>query len=123
MVLTAILWGIAAATPSAAGASGATIPHRALWPDSINSPAEFDRASRAEILVFALELTESDALDETALKSRPGFDAVDMPSVERLRHKLWKLLSANYVLASRGCVADEAFCPGEIDPNNLRRVA
>jgi peptidoglycan-N-acetylglucosamine deacetylase len=123
IVLTAIVWGIVAATPSAADASGATIPHRALWPEPINSPAEFDRASRAEILVFAHELAESDALDEAALKQWPGVDAVDMPSVDRLRHKLWKRLTANYVIASRDCVAGEAFCPGEIDPNDLRQAA
>jgi peptidoglycan/xylan/chitin deacetylase (PgdA/CDA1 family) len=123
IVLTAILWGFAAATPSVAGASEAIIPHRALWPDTINSPAEFDRASRAEILMFALELAESDALNEGALKNRLAVDAVDMPSVERLRHKLWKLLTANYVMASRGCVAGEAFCASDIGPDNLRHAA
>ena len=115
--------GVVAATPSAAGPPKATIPHRALWPDPINSPAEFDRASRAEILVFAHELADSDALNERALKARLRVDAVDMPSVERLRHRLWKRLTDNYVLASGGCAADEAFCPADSDPHRLQNEA
>jgi peptidoglycan/xylan/chitin deacetylase (PgdA/CDA1 family) len=123
IVLTAILLGVAAATPFAADASEAIIPHRVLWPDSINSPAEFDRASRAEILVFAHELAESDGFNEAALKDRLGIDAVDIPSVERLRRRLWNRLAENYVIASSSCVAGEAFCLADIDPNDLRHEA
>lgn len=120
LLLSAFLLGIAAATISVAGASEAILPHRALWPDAINSPAEFDRASRAEILVFAHELADSGGFNEGALKDRLGIDAVDIASVERLRHRLWKRLTENYVMASRSCVAGEAFCAPDIDPNDLR---
>ncbi len=120
---TAILLAIVAATAIVADASEAIIPHRALWPDPINSPAEFDRASRAEILAFAHELAESDALAETGLHARLPTDAVDMPSIERIRHKLWKLLIDNYAAASRSCVAAEPFCPDSPDPESLRREA
>jgi peptidoglycan-N-acetylglucosamine deacetylase len=122
-VLIAILWGIAAATPFAADASEVIVPHRALWPDSINSPAEFDRASRAEILVFAHELVDSATFNEGTLKDRLGIDAVDIASVERLQHRLWKRLTENYVMASHSCVAGEAFCAADIDPNDLRDAA
>jgi peptidoglycan/xylan/chitin deacetylase (PgdA/CDA1 family) len=114
---------LAVAMPCAANASEAIIPHRALWPDTINSPAEFDRASRAEILVFAHELADSDAFDEGALKDRLGVNAVDIASVERLRNRLWKRLAENYVIASHSCVAGEAFCAADTDPNDLRGVA
>jgi peptidoglycan/xylan/chitin deacetylase (PgdA/CDA1 family) len=120
-VLIALLLGIVPAF--GAGPAGVIIPHRALWPDSINSAAEFDRASRAEILVFAHELAESYKFDDYALRNELGIDAVDMPSVERLRRRLWKFLTGNYVMAAGGCVAREAFCPVDLDPNNLRREA
>ena len=123
IALTAIVLAIAAVTPIVADASEAIIPHRALWPDPVNSPAEFDRASRAEILAFAHELAESDALAEAALNARLTTDAVDMPSIERTRHKLWKLLIDNYAVASRSCVAAEPFCPDSPDPEYLRREA
>jgi peptidoglycan/xylan/chitin deacetylase (PgdA/CDA1 family) len=121
IVLTATL--LAVTMPCAANASEAIIPHRALWPDTINSPAEFDRASRAEILVFAHELADSDAFNEGALKDRLGINAVDIASVERLRHRLWKRLTGNYVIASHSCVAGEAFCAADTDPNDLREAA
>jgi peptidoglycan/xylan/chitin deacetylase (PgdA/CDA1 family) len=123
IVQTAMLLAVAAATTFAAEASETVIPHRAWWPDAINSPAEFDRASRAEILVFAHELAESDALNANALRDRLGTDTLDMPSVERLRRRLWNILAENYVIASSGCAAAEAFCPADNNPNNLRHDA
>jgi peptidoglycan/xylan/chitin deacetylase (PgdA/CDA1 family) len=121
IALIALLLGVAPAFGT--GSSSVIIPHRTLWPDSIDSAADFDRASRAEILIFSHELSESYKLDEDALKNQLGIDAVDMPSVERLRRKLWNFLTENYVMAAGGCVADEAFCPADLDPNNLRRQA
>jgi peptidoglycan-N-acetylglucosamine deacetylase len=123
IVLTAILLAVAVTTPCAASASEAIIPHRAFWPDTISSPAEFDLASRAEILVFAHELAGSEAFNQGALKERLGINAVDIAAVERLRHRLWKRLTENYVIASHGCVAGEAFCAGDTDPSDLREAA
>jgi peptidoglycan-N-acetylglucosamine deacetylase len=122
-VLSAFLFAVVAATISVADASPAILPHRALWPDSIDSPTGFDRASRAEILVFARELADSEAFNESALKDRLGINAVDIASVGRLRQRLWKRLTENYVMASRSCVAGEAFCAPDIDPNDLRDAA
>jgi peptidoglycan/xylan/chitin deacetylase (PgdA/CDA1 family) len=113
IALIAVLSGVAPAF--GAGPSPAVIPHRALWPDSINSAAEFDRASRAEILVFTRELAESDTLSENNLKERLGVGAADIASIDRLRHKLWKLLTGNYALAAASCVAHEAFCPADTE--------
>ncbi|MCK1785852.1 polysaccharide deacetylase family protein, partial [Pseudomonas sp. TNT11] len=41
---------------------------RGVWPEELSSPALFDVASRAEILMFAHSLIASEALDEAALK-------------------------------------------------------
>ena len=45
---------------------------RGVWPEKLSSPALFDVASRAEILMFARSLIGSEALDEAALKQRLG---------------------------------------------------
>jgi peptidoglycan/xylan/chitin deacetylase (PgdA/CDA1 family) len=119
----ALLSILVGATPSAF-AGPQVIPHRSLWPDSINSTAEFDRASRAEILVFAQALADSETLDDNALKAwLDVHHDIDDASLQRVRLKLWKLLSQNYQLAARGCVADEAFCPTNSDTGDLRREA
>jgi peptidoglycan/xylan/chitin deacetylase (PgdA/CDA1 family) len=104
--------------------SGQVIPHRALWPDPISSAAEFDRASRAEILAFAHALAESEKLTDDALKDQLHVDGeIDIPSIQRLRRKLWKLLAGNYVTASASCVVHDAFCPTDPNPNDLRDEA
>ena len=43
---------------------------RGIWPEKLSSPALFDVASRAEILMFAHSLIASEAQDEAALKQR-----------------------------------------------------
>jgi hypothetical protein len=122
--LVTILLGSAPPRVLAGEPSGQVIPHRALWPDPISSQAEFDRASRGEILAFAHALAESEKLTDDALKDRLQVDGeIDTPSIQRLRRKLWKLLAGNYVMASAGCVAREAFCPTDTDPNDLRNEA
>ena len=122
--LITILVGSAPARILAGEPSGQVIPHRALWPDPISSDAGFDRASRAEILAFAHALAESEKLTDDALKDRLQVHGeVDIPSILRLRRKLWKLLAGNYVMASAGCVGREAFCPTDFNPNDLRDEA
>ena len=119
--LIAIFLGGASA-PTFAG-DPAVIPHRALWPESINSVAEFDRASRAEILVFARALADSEALSDDALKKQIGLDTADTASIRQVRRQLWNLLNQNYTAAAAGCSEQEAFCPVNADPGNLRHDA
>jgi peptidoglycan/xylan/chitin deacetylase (PgdA/CDA1 family) len=122
--LIAFLVGCAPARIIAGEPPGQMTPNRALWPDSISSPAEFDRASRAEILAFAHALAESEKLDNDALKVQLPVDGeMDIASIQHLRRKLWKILTGNYVLASAACVAHDAFCPTDPHPNDLREEA
>jgi peptidoglycan/xylan/chitin deacetylase (PgdA/CDA1 family) len=122
--LIAFLVGCAPARVIAGEPPGQMTPNRALWPDSISSPAEFDRASRAEILAFAHALAESEKLDNDALKVQLPVDGeMDIASIQHLRRKLWKILTGNYVLASAACVAHDAFCPTDSHPNDLREEA
>ncbi|MGA7999599.1 MAG: polysaccharide deacetylase family protein, partial [Bradyrhizobium sp.] len=103
---------------------GQMTPNRALWPDSISSAAEFDLASRAEILAFAHALVESEKLNNDDLKARLRVGgAMDIASIQGLRRKLWKILAGNYAMASAACAAHEAFCPTNSNPNDLREKA
>ena len=122
--LIAVLVGCAPARILAGEPPGQMTPNRALWPDSISSAAEFDRASRGEILAFAHALGESEKLSDDDLKDRLGVHgAVDITSIQRLRRKLWKILTGNYVMASAACAPHEAFCPTDSNPNDLRDEA
>jgi peptidoglycan/xylan/chitin deacetylase (PgdA/CDA1 family) len=123
-VLAVILVGAAPAAVFGGEPPGQLTPNRTLWPDSISSPAEFDRASRAEILAFAHALAESEKLTDDALKDRLRVDGeTDIASIQHLRLKLWKILTGNYAIASAACAAHDAFCPTASNPADLRKEA
>jgi peptidoglycan/xylan/chitin deacetylase (PgdA/CDA1 family) len=79
----------------AGGPAAVATIDRGLWPDPVRSRAAFDRASRAEILVFAHEL-------EAALAAQPATD-----SVQRWLAKLRPLLVENLRLALRSCTGPQ----------------
>jgi peptidoglycan-N-acetylglucosamine deacetylase len=95
----------------AAGPESVALSDRSLWPDTIDSPAGFDRASRAEILVFAAALSEATDRNEDTLKAELRIRSVDMGSLTRVRNRLLDNLVANYRNASKQCsTAAEPFC-------------
>lgn len=108
-----ILFFLAALCVGAVQAAGpvrvATLD-RASWPAALDSPAAFDSASRAEILMFARALLDSEAADEATLKQRLGIKQVDLNSLEQVRQRLWGRLLENYRFASQACDASAAFC-------------
>ncbi|MGJ7904304.1 polysaccharide deacetylase family protein [Lysobacter sp. 1R34A] len=107
----------------AAGPSAVASADRATWPHGLDTPAAFDRASRAEILAFARELATSESLDEAALLARLKLKQIDRASLDKIRARFWQRLSANYRLASRSCAPREAFCAAAEDAAALRKLA
>lgn len=83
---------------------------RATWPEQLTSPALFDVASRAEILMFAHALLTTETLDEPALKQRLGLKIINQTAIAELRRHLWKRLLENYNFAQQSCEQDASFC-------------
>jgi peptidoglycan-N-acetylglucosamine deacetylase len=109
--IIALIWVCLLSGPTwAAGPATVALSDRSLWPDTIDSPAGFDRASRAEILVFAAALSEATDRNEDALKAELSIRSVDMGSPARVRNRLLDNLVTNYRNASRQCSAAEPFC-------------
>jgi hypothetical protein len=98
-------------------------PDRHLWPDPIDSAIGFDRASRAEILVFAHALADSETFRDDAWKDRLGIDAVDVDSIHQVQRDLWLRVSQNYAIASKTCAAQDAFCPATSEAYRFRQKA
>ena len=96
---------------------------RGTWPEKLSSPALFDVASRAEILMFANALLASEALDEPALKQRLGLKIVNQGAIDDLRRHLWQRLLENYMFAQQSCEQDAAFCYLVDDLDDLRDQA
>ncbi|MGO0999778.1 polysaccharide deacetylase family protein [Lysobacter sp. CA196] len=122
---TLLAWSALCLAPlaQAAGPSAVASADRTTWPQALNTPAAFDRASRAEILAFAHELAASETLDEAALLARLKLKQIDRASLDKIRARFWQRLSANYRLASRSCTPREAFCAAADDAVALRRLA
>lgn len=125
LVWILLAWSALCIAPmaQAAGPSAVASADRATWPQALNTPAAFDRASRAEILAFAHELAASETLDEAALLARLKLKQIDRASLDKIRARFWQRLSANYRLASRSCTPREAFCAAADDAAALRRLA
>ncbi|MGY4490514.1 polysaccharide deacetylase family protein [Pseudomonas sp. TE3610] len=96
---------------------------RSSWPETLTSPALFDVASRAEILMFSHVLLQSEALDEQALADRLDLRTINMVAVNQLRGQLWQRLWQNYNQAQQSCEQDASFCFAIDSLDDLRTQA
>lgn len=96
---------------------------RSTWPEQVNTPALFDVASRAQILMFARVLHDSEALDQPAMATRLGLRQINLAAIDTLRQRLWRRLWQNYDLAQQSCEQDASFCFAIDDEDALRHQA
>lgn len=96
---------------------------RSSWPETLTTPALFDVASRAEILMFAHVLLQSEALDEADLADRLDLRTVNMVAINTLRQQLWQRLWKNYDAAQQSCDQDASFCFAIDSLDDLRTQA
>ncbi|WP_374358210.1 polysaccharide deacetylase family protein [Chitinimonas sp.] len=92
----------------AAGPDSVAKSDRSLWPDKLDSSKGFDRASRAEILVFADALNQLARQDD--LKAELHLKSVDAASVAKISERLSATLLSNYREASTACDGKEILC-------------
>jgi peptidoglycan/xylan/chitin deacetylase (PgdA/CDA1 family) len=83
--------------------SGLAVGNRRLWTEPVNTPEGFDRASRAAILFYALEL---DAQNES------GNKISNRPSVNKWLDKELNLAQQNYQFAAKNCQSNDWTCIG-----------
>ncbi|WP_191485588.1 polysaccharide deacetylase family protein [Pseudomonas sp. FEN] len=93
---------------------------RGTWPEQLSSPALFDVASRAQILMFAHVLLVSELLDEPALKKRLGLKQINMTAIDAVRQRMWRRLLISYNAAQQSCEQDASFCYYVEDMESLR---
>lgn len=86
------------------GQSTVAVGDRGLWKEAVNTPEGFDRASRAAILQYALELGEQQAAEDSDGKR---------PSVVKWLDNELNRARQNYNSATRTCPANDWTCVGE----------
>lgn len=94
----------------AAGPESIAKSDRSLWPEPIDTPAGYNRASRAEILVFVSALDELSSKDDTNLMIALHIKSVDRISIQRVHDRLMKRLLINLKSAQSSCTHEELLC-------------
>ena len=95
---------LAAAATLAQGPRVVAIGDRHLWPEKVDSPNSFDKASRAAILIYSRKLQEQKAAEVRGL---------NRPSVVKWLNKELALSRTNYQLAAGTCGAADWTCAGK----------
>lgn len=84
--------------------SGIAVGNRRLWTENVNSPDGFDRASRAAIIFYALEIDARKTAENKTL---------NRPSVNKWLDKELNLARQNYQSAAKNCQTDDWTCIGD----------
>ena len=96
-ILLVVLLTIVLAPVIAGGPKKIAKSNRDLWPYAINSPAEFDFASKMEMLVFARVLQGYETVvAEDSLRSRLGLQKINMLSINTWKENVKKILMTNF---------------------------
>lgn len=96
-----------------------------LWHEAINTPAGFDSASRASILVYVLALQDMQKLSDAEMLESFKIKSINRKSVEKWLAKECSLSLLNYQLASKNCVGSDWTCVGSAPSVNdlLKKAA
>src|SRR5688572_18499265 len=97
ILLSYLLVGLFTTSGLAGGPRKVAKSNRSLWPYAINSPAEFDFASKLEMLVFARVLQNYEAITiEDSIRSKLGLQKINIASINTWREKTKKTLLTNF---------------------------
>lgn len=87
---------------------------RHLWQEPIDTPAGFDAASRAAILIYTLALEEMQQLSDPEMLAAFKIKSINRASVEKWLKKEQQLSLLNYQYAAKGCAASDWTCVGSL---------
>jgi len=88
-------------------------PH--LWPEAVNSPAAFDKASRASILAYAQALQDMQKLSDSDMLTAFKIKSVNRASVAKWLGQELKNTLANYQHAAETCAGTDWTCVGDTE--------
>lgn len=92
------------------GPVGVARANHHLWPDSINTPDGFDKASRASVLVYILVLRDMREVSDADLRVSLKVKSLNRTSVDKWLKKELESSFQNYRRASTNCVTDDWTC-------------
>ena len=109
--LAAAMLPLAATAALAAGPEKVASYDRHLWPETIDNPQRFDRASRQEILAMVRVIERTQLADAQAIQAFTGLKTPNVESVANWLAETRRRLLANYQAASPSCDGGETCSP------------
>lgn len=109
--LVAAVLSLTATAALAAGPEKVASYDRHLWPETIDNPQRFDRASRQEILAMVRVIERTPLSDAQAIQTFTGLKTPNVEGVANWLTETRRRLLANYQAASRNCDAGEVCSP------------
>jgi len=94
-------------TLSASGPAVVAKAEQKLWPEPINTPAGFDKASRASLLIYVAMLKEVQGLSDAQMLELFKIKSINRNSVEKWLAKEQALSLSNFQKASTQCLYDD----------------
>lgn len=98
----------------AAGPAVVAKVDRQLWQEAVDTPASFDKASRAAVLVYARSLQELQKLSDADMKAVFKIKSVNRASVTKWVNKEMGLSLHNYQVAAKSCEGGDWTCVGKV---------
>ncbi|WP_052700404.1 polysaccharide deacetylase family protein [Methylocucumis oryzae] len=107
-----LLWGLLGLSTAAISAGPTTVAQfdYRLWPEAINNPAGFDKASRAALLVYAPVLEKLSKASDAELLAKFHIKSLSRASINDWMTQQLAMLGRNYQLAATDCQASDWTC-------------
>ncbi len=105
--LAVISASLCAQTLSASGPAVVAKADQKLWPEAINTPAGFDKASRASLLFYVWMLKDMHGLSDTQMLEAFKIKSINRKSVDKWLAKEQALSLSNFQRASTQCLWDD----------------
>ncbi len=109
LVLASLL-GFSSTAAMSAGPNTVAQFDYTLWPEAINNPAGFDKASRATLLVYAPVLEELSKASDAELLAKFHIKSLSRASINEWTAKQLAMVWRNYQLAATNCPAADWTC-------------
>lgn len=97
-----------------AGPAVIATANRQLWPEPVNTPQGFDKASRAALLPYVLAIQEQQKLSDKDMLAAFKIKSVNRASVDKWVAKELALALKNYQLAAKDCTDTDWTCLGNV---------
>jgi peptidoglycan/xylan/chitin deacetylase (PgdA/CDA1 family) len=111
LILTiAMALGMAIRVHAMADATNIAVAHPALWPAPLDSTPGFDRASRAELLVYAAALDDAARMSTEELRAALATKTFSADSVAHWLERERNRVALNYERALHGCTLKDWSC-------------